>query len=177
MRVISGSRRGMKLYYPIGQSRPTEDRIKENIFNILQPLKKDAVVLDLFACTGQVGIEFLSRGAKKAYFSEKNRKNLEILKMNLEKTRFQEISKVLDGDFRRNLMQIREPLDYIFLDPPYKSDFILESLKRIAELDLLAEEGQIITETDQMIEYPEDLYEQIFSRNYGDKEISIYVRK
>lgn len=177
MRVISGSRRGQKLYFPVGRSRPTEDRIKENIFNIIQPVKQDAICLDLFACTGQVGIEFLSRGAKKAYFSEKNRKNLEILKMNIERTRFTEESVILDGDFRRNLMQIQDKLDYVFLDPPYKSGFIEEAMTLIAELDLLAEGGEIITETNRVVEIPEDLYERIFQRNYGSKDISIYVRK
>ena len=84
MRVISGIRRGQSLLGPKGKhSRPTEDKVKEAVFNVLYPLKDNCVAIDLFSCTGSIGIEFLSRGANKVYFSEYNGENISIMKKNL----------------------------------------------------------------------------------------------
>lgn len=97
MRVISGNKRGLKLQTPIGDgTRPTEDRVKENIFNILGQMFYDSKVIDLFSGTGQIGIEFLSRGAEKVIFVEREKNVLKVLKENLAKASYK--AKILEKD-------------------------------------------------------------------------------
>ncbi|MDO4779277.1 MAG: RsmD family RNA methyltransferase [Tissierellia bacterium] len=179
MRVISGTRKGQKLFGPKNElSRPTEDRIKEAIFNVLGNIGPESVVLDLFACTGSIGIEFLSRGAKKTYFSEIKKDNIEILKRNLEKTKFLENSVILKGDYRSNLLKISEKIDYIYIDAPYKSDYYIKSMEIILENEKLMD-AIIITEMDRDENFSEkyDKISLVFNRKYGNKYIKIYVRK
>lgn len=177
MRVISGDRKGFRLQAPPKtiEARPTEDRVKEAVFNVMQPLRKDAVVLDGFACTGQVGIEFLSRGASKCYFSENNRKNVALLKENLEKTRYVEQSKVFDSDFKRNFSMISEPLDYVFLDPPYDAGLLDKAMQLLLEKRLLRDDALVIVETRAESHESSFIgYEKVFDRDYGTANISIY---
>lgn len=178
MRVISGEKRGFKLQGPNGNhSRPTEDKIKEAIFNILFPLIPDAICLDVFSCTGSIGIEFLSRGAKKVYFSELNYDNIKILKENLIKTDYLERSEILRGDFRKNLSLINEQIDYIYLDPPYKKGFYTIAFEEIMKKEEF-KNSQIIVESDQDIDYSKEFHDlkRRFHRSYGRKYISIYER-
>ncbi len=179
MRVISGKRKGYNLMGPrSSDARPTEDRVKESLFNIIQPIKPEAVAVDLFSCTGSIGIEFLSRGCSKVYFSEKDRDNFERLKMNLEKTRFEDQAELLFGDFRRNLLQINEDIDYIFLDPPYYTNYIEDALDLIKD-NRYFDKAMIICEMDREESYDEkfDYLEKVFERKYGKKVITIYKGK
>lgn len=152
MRVISGIARGTKLNSIESLStRPTLDRVKESLFNIIQNEIEDTIVLDLFSGSGAIAIEFLSRGAKKAYLCENNHTAVKMIYSNLDKTRLTQKAKVIEKDYRKALEILKEnnvSFDFIFLDPPYQADFAVDSVKKILSLNLLKEKGTIIIETD-----------------------------
>lgn len=176
MRVISGNNRGQRLLGPkTSNSRPTEDKIKEAVFNIISPIKDACTALDLFSCTGSIGIEFLSRGAKKVYFSELKYDNIKIMKENLEKTRLLDRSHILKGHFLKNLSLIDENIDYVYIDPPYASDFYSQALDFISKSPYF-KNAKIILESDREEDYSKifDNLSLVFKRKYGSKEISIY---
>lgn len=149
MRVIAGDRRGFKLKSPKGhETRPTEDFIKEMIFNIIQPVKYGAVAVDLFSGSGSIGIEFLSRGASKVYFVEKAQGNIKLISDNLEHTKFLEEAIILHRDAVGAIFNINEEIDYFYLDPPYKEhDLLMSTLEAIDDYSLLNENSLIIVET------------------------------
>ena len=151
MRIIAGKARGTKLYTLEGENtRPTLDRVKEALFNIIQNKVPDAVFLDLFSGSGAIGLEALSRGAKKAILCDKSKEACSIIKKNIEKMHFLENAEIYHTDFR-NLLQhkIHEKLDIIFLDPPYKTNFAIEAIQMILEKEFLNENAIIIIETDE----------------------------
>lgn len=151
MRVISGLAKGTILYTLEGNAtRPTLDRVKEAIFNIIQMDIQDSVVLDLFSGSGALGIEALSRGAKKAVLCDKSKSAINIIKLNLQKTHLEENAIVLQEDYSRalNFLKNTYQFDLIFLDPPYKEEFVKESVEKIIQLNLLQKSGKIIIETD-----------------------------
>ncbi len=132
MRVIAGSARRLRLKTPEGtNTRPTTDRIKETLFNILQPHVEGCVFLDLFSGSGGIGIEALSRGAKKAYFVEHNREAAKLIRENLEFTRLSQGAVVLQQDVFSALGSIREKADLIFMDPPYGQGMEKQVLARL----------------------------------------------
>ena len=174
MRIISGIARGTKLYTLEGENtRPTLDRVKEPLFSIIQLQIKDSVVLDLFAGSGALALESLSRGAKKAIFCDKSYEAIEIIKKNIDKTHFEEKTKVLCMDYKKCLTNINEKLDLIFIDPPYKLDIAIKALEIILERNLLSEDGLIVIETDdenrelQEIENLKEKIDILDIRNYG----------
>ena len=150
MRVISGTAKGTKLNSIDDLStRPTLDRIKEPLFSIIQNHLQDAQVLDLFAGTGALGIEALSRGSKDCTFCDKSFQSIQMLKENIKKTRMEEKSKIINKDYKTCLEQADKQFDIIFIDPPYKLDIGVDSVKKIINLKLLAKDGIIILETDE----------------------------
>jgi len=147
MRVVAGEARSIPLEAPKGDgTRPTTDRIKETLFNILGPEIAGSRFLDLFAGSGQMGIEALSRGAKEAVFIEKNKKVLPIIERNLTKTKFSDCSKVISGDVLNSFSSLSGTFDYIFADPPYASDIYASVLQAVGEKNLLSPKGILITE-------------------------------
>ena len=126
MRIISGKARGTKLYTLEGtNTRPTLDRVKESIFNIIQGNIENATVLDLFAGSGAIGLEMLSRGAKKAVLCDNSKEAVGIIKKNIEKTHSQEKAEIYNSDFETCLEKIKnQKFDIIYLDPPYATDYI-----------------------------------------------------
>ena len=137
MRVIAGTARGMPLTAPRGKgTRPITDRVKETLFGILGERVLDARVLDLYAGSGSIGIEALSRGARSATFVERGRDALASLRDNLARTRLAEGAEVHAGDVERWLASAPEGLAYdlAFLDPPYEERAILAPLERLAPL-------------------------------------------
>lgn len=146
MRVITGTARGRKLKEPKNMDiRPTTDKVKESIFNILQFDIEGRRVLDLFAGTGQLGIEALSRGARSATFVDESSEALKMVRENLELCK-------LKGDIVRDnavafLGQCGK-YDVIFMDPPYASGLLDATLRKIIQFDILADGGIIICETD-----------------------------
>ena len=149
MRVIAGTVRGFRLVAPPGDAtRPTLDRVRETLFNILMPRLEDARFLDLFAGSGANGIEALSRGARFAAFVDKSPESIRAITENLNHTRLTDRAQVLPGDFLPVLQALgrQEPFDLIFLDPPYQAGLAEAALKAIVEYRLLAPEGWVIWE-------------------------------
>ena len=147
MRVITGSARGVQLLTPEGeQTRPTTDRVKEALFSIIQFEIEGRSVLDLFAGTGQLGIEALSRGAKDAVFVDNRSDAVKLIRENLRKTKFLDQGTVFTGDYATFLQTTKQKFDLIFLDPPYAESFLENALKRISAIDIVKDGGIIICE-------------------------------
>lgn len=147
MRVVAGTARGTVLKTPEGMlTRPTADRVKEAVFSILHFDVQDALVLDLFGGTGQLGIEALSRGAKNATFVDAREDACRLIRENLKRTRLEKDAKVVRCDYLDYLKRCREQYDIIFLDPPYAEVFLENSLNRITEIDILRSGGIIVAE-------------------------------
>lgn len=150
MRVISGTAKGISLEALEGnKTRPTLDRVKEALFNILQNDIRNAYVLDLFSGSGALGIEALSRGAKFCVMADKSNDAIKVINRNLQKTKLEENAKVIKNDYIKTLDSLNQKFDLIFIDPPYALDIAVNAIKNIVELDLLTEEGIIVLETDE----------------------------
>lgn len=182
MRIISGTARGTKLYTLEGlNTRPTLDRVKESIFNIIQNEISDAVVLDLFAGSGAIGLEAASRGAKKVILCDKTRDAIQIINKNIIKTHLEKKVEVHNCDFKTCLEKLKgTKIDLIYLDPPYNTDFIQKSLKMIINLELINDNSLIIAETDQIERVLEELkelkLELVDKRKYGRADV-IFLKK
>ena len=150
MRIISGKARGTKLYTLDGTAtRPTLDRVKESIFNIIQNDIEDSTVLDLFSGSGAIGLEFLSRGAKRAVLCDNSKDAIKIIKQNVQKTHFEEKAEVYNMEFTKLIERLqKQKFDIIYIDPPYDTDFIKISIEKIIEYKLINEKTKIIVETD-----------------------------
>lgn len=175
MRIVSGINKGKKLYAPEGiDVRPTSDKIKEALFNIIGQIDEDSLVLDLFAGSGNVGIEFLARGAGFCYFVDASRKSLSFVKKNLELCKFNEKGKIIQSDYSKaivNFSNMNIKFNYIFADPPYD----LKCGGKIADLvftnNLLANNGLLVIESDKS----ENVIDNIDSKVLKYKE-KIYGR-
>ncbi|MDO4788722.1 MAG: 16S rRNA (guanine(966)-N(2))-methyltransferase RsmD [Johnsonella sp.] len=164
MRVIAGSARRLLLKTVEGKEvRPTTDRIKETLFNILQDKIEGCIFLDLFAGSGAIGIEALSRGAKKAFFVDKDRRALSCIEENLRHTKLEERAKILRMDALTALNRLekteKEAFDIVFIDPPYEREEEEEILKRLIKMDLINQESLIIIELSKKTE-TEDLLKE-----------------
>ena len=147
MRVITGKARGVQLKTPDGMNtRPTTDRVKEALFSIIHFDIPGANVLDLFAGTGQLGIEALSRGASNAVFVDIREDACRLVKENLKRTKLLGNAQVVKGEYTQYLRNCRQKFGIIFLDPPYSEEFLEKSLNFIAEIDILQSGGIIVTE-------------------------------
>ena len=147
MRVITGKARGIQLKTPQGMlTRPTADRVKEALFSIIRFDVANAGVLDLFGGTGQLGIEALSRGAAGCTFVDQRKEAVALVRSNLKLCQLSEKARVVQGEGLSFLSTVREPFHLIFLDPPYKAELLENALKKIAEIDMLTENGIIICE-------------------------------
>lgn len=150
MRIISGKARGTKLYTLEGiNTRPTLDRVKESLFNIIQINLQNAIVLDLFAGSGALGLESLSRGAKKAILCDNNLQAISIIKKNILKCHMENDVEVIFKDYKKTIEQINQKVDVIFIDPPYEQDIAVKSIELILNKNILKQDGLIILETDQ----------------------------
>ena len=152
MRIISGTMRGTKLFTLEGENtRPTLDRVKEALFSKINYDLPDAVVLDLFAGSGALSLESLSRGAKQAVLCDSSRDAIKILKQNIEKTHTNDKTLLLTCDYKKALDELRNKkmkFDIVFLDPPYLTDYAEVAAKIIIENEMLNEDGLIVLETD-----------------------------
>lgn len=183
MRVISGLRKGHKLKSPKGSDvRPTEDRVKESLFNILNKIDEEAIILDGFAGSGSVGIEFLSRGAKVCYFVDKSRESIKLVEENLIHTKFTDQARVLRKDLLLLIADFKVDnikFDYIYLDPPFNQlNLIRDVLKEISINDILNIDGKIIIEHEKGLELEDEIYnlEKTDYRKYGSKAVTFYRR-
>lgn len=148
MRVIAGIARGMKLKTPEGlHTRPTQDRIKETLFNMIQNDLADCVFMDLFSGSGGIGIEALSRGARKAYFVENAKEPLTCIEANLTSTKLKDDAVVLKTDAVSAMHHIFEKeVDIIFMDPPYEMGLEKQVLSCLKDMKFVTEDTKIIVE-------------------------------
>lgn len=179
MRVITGSARGRKLKELTGmETRPTTDRVKESIFNIVQFDIEGRRVLDLFGGTGQLGIECLSRGAAEAVFVDLRKEAVALIRENLSWTGLSDRGRVVQGDYLSFLTRCGETFDLIFLDPPYGSGMLSKALQLIAEIDILSENGIIICESsvEEELSQLNAPYQKGKDYRYGKIKITAYRR-
>lgn len=148
MRVIAGKYKGRKLEIPKTTLRPTLDRTKETLFNILQTYLPNARVLDLFAGSGNLGIEALSRGAEYCVFVDINKESAKVIKSNCEKCGCSVLSKVINLPYDIAIGGLKQKFDIIFADPPYHDGFYYDILKRLDKSDVLAKDAIIVLEHD-----------------------------
>jgi 16S rRNA (guanine966-N2)-methyltransferase len=177
--VISGSLKGKRLFSAKGLSlRPTSDRVKEAIFNILQDCFFGQNVLDLFAGTGALGIEALSRGARSALFIEESPKSLEALRKNIEACKLTEQTEVLAKDAKTGIKILdarRESFGLIFLDPPYGKGLADRTLKTLAASSILLPDSIIVAEHSLRDEFqPIPPLQQVDRRRYGSTQVSFF---
>ena len=179
MRVITGTARGRKLReLPGMETRPTTDKVKESIFNIIQFDIEGRRVLDLFGGTGQLGIEALSRGAAHCTFVDLRREAAAVIRENLPVTRLADQARVVQGDSLSFLASCREKFDLILLDPPYASGLLEKAVKEAAAIDILTENGIMVCESaaDQVLPALEAPYEKGREYRYGKIKITLYQR-
>ena len=180
MRVITGKARGVVLKTPDGMAtRPTADRVKEALFNIIQFEVPAAKVLDLFGGTGQLGIEALSRGADRAVFVDQREDACRLIRENLRRTKLDGSATVVRSDYMAYLERCKEKFSMVFLDPPYAEVFLENALKMITEIDILETSGIIVAERPVGKDLPWDFPGYVRSRDYkyGRTLITIYRKQ
>lgn len=180
MRIISGTGRGKRLKAPEGlNTRPTSDKVKESVFNIIQSYIMDSNVLDLFSGSGSLGIEALSRGASHCMFIEKNRDSYKIIKENIKSSGFEDRSELYlnDAYVALDLMGKKgKKYDVVFLDPPYSKEMVPLAIQKLYENDIVDKDGIIISEHDDKEVIPEKVSGFINTRTkkYGRTIICIW---
>lgn len=177
MRIITGLARGRRLKEPEGMEiRPTTDMVKESLFNIIQYDIEGRKALDLFAGTGQLGIEALSRGAASVTFIDESQAAIKLIKENLKRSGL-EGAKVLQAD-ALTFLAASEKFDLIFLDPPYNTTMLEKSLSKIFQFDKLNEHGIIVCESKSAKDMPEAVlpYQKLREYRYGSVKITLYIR-
>ena len=180
MRVVGGIAKGRRLKALKGLNiRPTSDKVKESIFNILGDKIIDAIFLDLCAGTGGIGIEALSRGAKETLFVENNQRAVKLIKENLSLCKLENNSKVVCDDAVRFLEDSDKRFDIIFFDPPYKSDLFEKFLTVFDTKEMLAGNGILIIEHNSKTTLPEETNSLILLKKYkyGDTTLSLYKKR
>lgn len=183
MRVIAGEYRGRRLERIEGSDiRPTSDKVKESLFNILGNAVIDSTFLDLFSGTGGVGIEALSRGAKHVVFIDSSIKSIKVLKENLKRLRIEDNYEAFHTDYStaiNKLHKYNKHFDIIFIDPPYSVGIAEAALKELDHNPIVAHSGVVIVEhdsKDRMPEFVGKLY-MYRSRQYGNTTLSFYALK
>ncbi|MBW2703608.1 MAG: 16S rRNA (guanine(966)-N(2))-methyltransferase RsmD [Deltaproteobacteria bacterium] len=176
MRVVAGTLRGRRLKTPEGRSiRPTTDRIREAIFNLLGPDLGACCALDAFAGTGALGIEALSRGVDRVTFVDKDPMAQALVRENLKRCGLEGLAELLRSDALGVLKQRGSEFGLIFLDPPYGQDLVLQALENLVKLKLM--EGlRVVCECEAQLELPERVgrLRRIKQRRYGDTQVAIF---
>ena len=180
MRIIAGTARGRQLKAPPGlHTRPTTDRVKEAVFSIIQFQVPGARVLDLFAGSGQLGLECLSRGAESCLFCDNDRAALRAVGQNITACGVQDRCTVFAGDFR-SAVAGHSPgsFDIILLDPPYGGKMLEDALRAIEQFDILAARGIIVCESacGDKVYIPAAPYEKLREYRYGSTAITTLMR-
>lgn len=181
MRIISGKARGTKLYTLEGNiTRPTLDRVKESVFNIIQNNIIESVFVDLFSGSGAIGLEAASRGAKKVILCEKDKNAANVIKKNIEKTHLNENTILYNMNYEKMIEKLNEKIDIIYIDPPYKTDLAYESLKKMIELELITNDTLIIVETDEeerIIKQMNELEIEIINKRKYGRVYLIFIKR
>ncbi len=175
MRIITGIARGKNIKTLDGNDvRPTSQKVKEAVFSAIQFDIEGRRVLDLFAGSGQLGLEALSRGAKSCVFVDNSNASIRIIKENIESVGFVEESKVFSSDYKTFTAMSRDTFDIAFLDPPYKKEMLLPALRSV--LPLMSDFGIIICEYPPEVEIPESIggFSIYRTYRYGKINVTIY---
>ena len=175
MRIITGSARGRRLITPTGLDvRPTPEKVKEALFSALQFDIEGRRVLDLFAGSGQLGIEALSRGAQKATFVDMSPVSIKTVEKNLESSGLNENARVVKTDFASFCAGCRDTFDIAFLDPPYEEGMLLPAIKAV--LPLMSDYGTVVCEHPPKVELPEEIGGFTVSKvyRYGKINVTLY---
>jgi len=176
MRIVGGKAKGRRLKVAKKGTRPTKGFVREAIFNIITPFVHDSLVLDIFAGSGALGIESLSRGAKYCVFIEKKTK---ALVDNIAQLSMKDCTRVIRTDFKSGLRQLKgQQFDIIFLDPPYSKHYVEKAITIIAKQQLLRKDGVIVAEhaPEELYTVPED-YSIFKKKRYGDTCVTFLVYK
>ena len=179
MRVITGTARGRRLKELEGmETRPTTDRVKEGLFSVIQFDIEGRRVLDLFAGTGQLGIECLSRGAESAVFVDRRPDAVKPIRENLKVTDLTDRARVVSGDSMEFLKSLREPFDIILLDPPYAAGLLEPAIAHIARFDILRPHGIMVAEhpADHTLPALTPPYRLRKTYRYGKIGLTVYRR-
>lgn len=175
MRIIAGKHRGRLLKEFAGtEIRPTSDRAKEALFNVFSSFIPGCTFLDLFAGSGAVGIEAISRGAKEVVFTDIRRESVDLVNKNL--ALIKESATVILKNGLDYLKSCNKKFDFIFIDPPYKSDLGISALEIISRIDILNEGGYAVFESDLEVETEFQSLTKVSSRRYGKNCFNIYKR-
>ena len=181
MRIIGGKYRSRVLAEFAGQDvRPTSDRAKDSLFNILSLKLYGARVLDLFCGSGALGLESLSRGAKEVVFNDFAKDSLAILKKNLATLKIPangDEAKLSNADYLVCLESVRGQFDMIFIDPPYRFDYGIKALEKISQKGLLTENGVAVYERDRPFDGEIEGLEKYDERKYGKTYITFFRKK
>ena len=179
MKVISGTLKGRNILgYNIEGTRPTMDRIKESIFSMIQNNISNSIVLDLFAGSGNYGIECISNNSKKVYFNDINKECIKVLKKNLNNFNIMDKAIIYNVNYLKCLNIFKnssQKFDLIFIDPPYKKHVLNDILIFIEKYKLLNKNGLVIVEFQDEILYDKyDSLIKIKDKKYGNKKVFIY---
>ncbi len=180
MRVISGTRKGLPLKaVPGAGTRPTTDKVKESIFNMIGPYFEGGLAVDLFAGSGGLGIESLSRGIDTCIFIEKDPRAIQIIHENLKKCKLEDQAEVYKADATRAIKALEKRqarVDLLFLDPPYQKVSYYELIEQFVEKNLLTENAVILCEHEKGVDLPNQYGPFVLARKelYGSTIISIY---
>ncbi|KRO00208.1 16S rRNA (guanine(966)-N(2))-methyltransferase RsmD [Companilactobacillus kimchiensis] len=179
MKVVSGKFRGLNLKaVPTDNTRPTSSKVKEAVFSMLSPYMVDGNALDLFAGTGSLGIEAVSRGYEKAYLVDKAYKAINTIKENIEKTHEETSFVVMKSSATDALQKFKTDgvkFDLVFLDPPYRMKITEQIIKDMVEQDLLNDGAVIVDETDYDIDLSDfDRINLLKEKNYKDTKVALY---
>lgn len=178
MRIISGSRRGHKLFEFDGMDiRPTTDRVRESLFNLIQDFVYEAKTLDLFGGSGALSFEALSRGAKASVICDIDKRSLDLIGKNADALKFNDQITVLQKPAQRFVGETKDKFDIIFLDPPYNKGFIAPIISAVTEHDILSDDGIIVLESDNTDEHGEfDGLEVLKQKKYGRTYVTVYKK-
>lgn len=180
MRVISGTARGISLIAPEGMgTRPTTDRVKENLFNMIQHEIRDKAVLDLFSGSGALAVEALSRGAREAVLVEPDKRCYTVISENLKKTRLSEKARIIQSAADAGIRQLQREgrrFDLVFMDPPYEQGWVLATLTQLTEAEVLNPQALVVVEHASADPSPEQVgnLKRTHGKRYGRTALSIY---
>ncbi len=180
MRIISGQQKGHRI--SSGKSariRPTSDRVRESIFNVLREEVAAKEILDLFAGAGGLGLEALSRGARSVTFVDASSQSVNLLRKNLEKLKVKDRSSVIRQDGLKALHKLRQSFDVVFADPPYGKGFVQRVVDSVAQSGVLRHGGILVLEhhKKETFSCPEDQFSLVKQKRFGDTVISFLLNR